>query len=139
MAQKENEFPLGGFVVLIILALIVWFTLPSGWTDPINYSTEYSVKTDQVHWNDKPTDCDWGHAPLGAKGCHYQKTVTAYKAAGDVVAGDNAPKYGHDTNTGKPIISYDNGRTWAWLPADAPATPDLTVKRVEIDWVKVTD
>jgi hypothetical protein len=139
VATNKNEGSLGGFIVLIILALIIWFILPASWTDPILYSMEYSINSGQVHWNAKPTDCDFIHAPLGDKACHYKKTVTAYDAAGYVVAGDDAPKYGHDTNTGKPIISYDNGKSWNWLPTDAPATPDLTVKRVEIDWVKVTD
>ncbi len=111
MAQKKDDSSLGGFIALIILALIVWFILPARWTDPLLYSTEYSVNANQVHWNAKPTDCDFIHAPLGDKACHYKKTVTAYNAAGYVVAGHDAPKYSHDTNTGKPIISYDNGKT----------------------------
>jgi hypothetical protein len=140
MATKNNDGSGCFVVVLALLGLFVWFfILPARWTDPIQYSMEYSINSDQVHWTPEPTDCDFIHAPLGAKGCHYKKTVTAYNAAGYAVAGDDAAKWGHDTNTGKPIISYDNGKTWAWLPADAPTTPDLTVKMVEIDWVKVTD
>jgi hypothetical protein len=127
------------FVIFILPALIIWFILPNRWTDLIVYSTVYSVSTRQVHWNDKPTDCDWGHAPLGDKGCHYKKSVTAYNAAGNVVAGDDAPTYGKDTKTGKPIISYDNGKTWTWLPEDAPTASDLQVKSVDIGWIKVTE
>jgi hypothetical protein len=139
MVTKKNESSLGGLVVLIVLALIVWFILPDRWTDPLWYSVKYSVNTDQVHWNARPTECDWGHAPLGDKGCQFKKTVNAFNAVGEVVGGDDAPKYGNDTKTGKPIISYDKGKTWAWLPVDAPAAPDLRIKRIEIDWAKVTD
>jgi hypothetical protein len=139
VAQTKNEFPLGGLIGVSIFALIVWFVLPTSWTDPFLYSTEYTITTEQVHWNTKPADCDWGHAPLGDKGCHFKKTVTAFNAAGEVVGGDDAPTYGNDTKTGKPIISYDKGKTWAWLPEDAPKIPDLKVKSVEIGWNKVED
>jgi len=124
---------------VLLLSVVAWFFLPDSWTDPLEYSMEYSINFDQVHWNDKPTDCDFIHAPLGIKGCHYRKTVTAHNAAGYSVAGDDAPIYGNDTNTGKPIISYDKGKNWAWLADDAPKVPDLKVKRVDIGWVKVTD
>ncbi len=141
MVQTKNDpaASFGCLAILVVFALFVWFILPDSLTDPILYSMEYSVNSDQVHRNAKPTDCDFMHAPLGSKSCHYSKTVTAYNAAGYEVAGDGAPKYGHDTKTGKPIISYDDGKTWAWTSEDAPANPDLTIKKVEIDWVKVTD
>lgn len=77
------------------------------------------------------------HAPLGNKECHYEAAVTAYNAAGDLVGGDDAPKYSHDTKTGKPIISWDDGKTWVWFArADIP---DQKVKSVIVTWSKVTD
>jgi len=135
--QTKKDFSLSGLIGWIVFAVIVWFTLPASWTDPFVYSTEYSINSDQVHRNNKPSDCDFMHAPLGDKGCHYKKTVTAYNAAEYPVAGDNAPKY--DKNTyGNPIISYDDGKTWQVWPADTPV-PDSKVKSVEIDWVRVAD
>jgi hypothetical protein len=131
MATENNL----GCWVPITLAAIVWFFLPASWFWHLWYSVEYSVATDQVDWKAKPSDCDWGRAPLGEKGCHYEKTVTAFNAAGDVVGGEDAPTYGTDAQTGKPTISYDKGKTWAW----AHTAPDLTVKRVQIGWVKMTD
>jgi len=122
---------------MFVFALIIWFILPDSWTDPWLYSTEYQINSDQVHRNDKPTDCDFMHAPLGDKGCRYKKTVTAHDAAGYPVAGDNAPRYDKNAS-GNPIISYDDGKTWLLWPADTPG-PDLTVKTVEIRWIKEAD
>ena len=130
---------LWGLVILAALGWVIWYILPTSWTDPLLYSMEYSVNMDQVHRNPRPSDCDWGHAPLGDKGCHYKKTVAAYNAGGYLVAGDDAPRYSNDKNTGNPTISYDNGKTWSFLPEDAPRTPDLKVTRVEVGWVKVED
>jgi hypothetical protein len=77
-------------------------------------------------------------APLGGKGCHYEKTVTAYNAAGIPIGGDDAITYGRDDKTGKPTFSLDGGKTWDWLPPDAPA-PDRKVVKVQVGWKKVAD
>ena len=136
-AQTRTDFSFGTLINLIIFALIVYVILPASWTDPFLYSTEYSIDSDQVHRNTRPTDCDFIHAPLGDKGCHYKKMVTAYNAAGNAVAGDGAPRY--STNTiGNPIVSYDDGKKWQLPPVDTPV-PDLKVKTVQIDWTRVTD
>jgi hypothetical protein len=122
---------------LFILGLIAWFFAPDSWTNAVWYTAKYSVNINQVHTSNKPTDCDWTRAPLGNKACHFKATVTAYNAEGFPVRGDGAPKFGHDTKTGKPIVSYDNGNNWDWLPAYAGQ--DLTIKTVEVQWEKVTD
>jgi hypothetical protein len=77
------------------------------------------------------------YAPLGEKDCHYNKVVQGLNAQGLVVTGDNAPRYGHDTQTGQPIVSYDEGKTWDWLGEGLQV--DLHVTKVEISWTKVTD
>jgi hypothetical protein len=135
--RTKKDFSFGTLINLIILALIAYVILPASWTDPFLYSTEYSINSDRVHRNNRPTDCDFMHAPLGGKGCHYKKTVTAYNAVGNPVGGDGGVRYSKNT-IGNPIVSYDDGKTWQVLPADSPV-PDLTVKTVEIDWIKVTD
>jgi len=71
---------------------------------------------DQVHTNDKPSDCDWSRAPLGNKGCSYKAVVYAYNAAGYLVAGDK----------------YVQG----WAPQ---ATADPKVKTVRVEWTKVAE
>jgi hypothetical protein len=138
MPAQKNETSLAdtfwGLVVLGVLGLIVWGVLPDRWTDKIKYSMEYSVDTAQVHWNNKPTDCDWSHAPLGEKDCRYKKTVSAYNAAGYLVGGDDAPKYAKNVY-GNTIVSYDEGKTWSVVPDN----PDLKIKSIEIGWTKVAD
>ena len=104
---------------------------------PSGTVSKYSVPFDQVHTSNKPSDCDWRRAPLGRKGCHYKATVQGFNAAGNLVAGEYAPKYGNDVRTGKPIVSSDGGKTWIWSLADA--IPDRTVKTIRVEWVKVTE
>jgi hypothetical protein len=102
MATENKTSPGGeviwGLFLLAVLAVIVWSILPDRLTDKIKYSAEYSVEPAQVHWNDKPTDCDFMHAPLGEKSCHYKKTVSAYNAAGYLVGGDDATQYAKNAN-----------------------------------------
>jgi hypothetical protein len=62
--------------------------------------------------------------------------VKAYNAAGVLVGGEDAPKYGHDTKTGRPIISYDDGKTWDWY--SEANVPDPKVASVKVFWLKVT-
>jgi hypothetical protein len=126
----------GGFIVLGIVCCFVWPILPDRWTDTNKYSNYYQIDSAQVHWNNRPTDCDFMHAPLGDKHCHYKKTVTAYNAAGYPVAGHDAPKGAKDAY-GNAIISYDEGKTWTAV--SGIPNLDLTVKTVEIGWTKVKD
>jgi len=99
-----------GFVVLVAGA--IWWAggINSAW-----YSARYAVLPSKVQIDPEPKDCDFMHAPLGSKGCHYDANVAAYNANGDLVGGDNAPRYSRDTKTGKPIVSYNDGATWEWL------------------------
>jgi hypothetical protein len=131
----------GGCLVLLLFVAVIgaflWFILPDSWTDKIRYSAEYSVEMSQVERHDPPTDCDFMTAPLGRKNCHYKKTVAAYNAQNLQVAGDDAPRYSSDTNTHRPIVSYDNGKTWDWVPEETK-TVNLKVTKVIVDWVKVS-
>ena len=127
---------LGVIAYAIFLVVGVgWFFGPYSWTNAVWYAAEYKVGLDQVHTNDKPSDCDWSRAPLGNKDCHYKSTVGAYNAAGVLVGGDDAPKYSREAKTNKPIISYDDGKTWDWIAAIF----DLTIKTVRVGWVKVME
>jgi hypothetical protein len=111
--------------------------MPDSWTNGIWYGAQYKVPFRDVHTSNRPSDCDWTYAPLGKKACYYKAVVGAFNAAGDLVGGDNAPQYGKDTKTGKPIISYDGGKSWRWSSADA--TPDLSVKSVKVEWIKLNE
>jgi hypothetical protein len=77
------------------------------------------------------------HAPLGNKECYYEAAVAAYNAAGEIVGGDDAPKYGHDSRTAKPIGSWGNGKNWVWfMGADIP---NPTVNSVAAVWVMLRE
>jgi hypothetical protein len=77
-------------VVWVIAVIAYWF-----WNEPtalwysikdptvLWYAAEYEVSPDKVHIVPKPTDCDFWHAPVGFKDCHYEKRVTQ--------VGPNAP------------------------------------------------
>ena len=127
----------GWGAALLALGVCAWFFLPDSWTSAIWYGAQYKVHASQVHTSDKPSDCDWSRAPLGNKGCYYKAVVGAFNAAGDLVSGDDAPKYGKDSKTGKPIISYDDGKTWRRSHLDD--TPDLRIKTVRVEWIKINE
>jgi hypothetical protein len=124
------------FVWLAILCGIgVW----SSWDSDniigrVRHQIAYGVPYAEVHMQARPKDCDFLGAPVGMKDCRYEPLVTAYNSAGEVVPGDK-PRYGVDKNTGKTIVSYYDGQSWAW----APAISDQTVKRIYVEWMKVAN
>jgi len=66
------------FAALFLVAIIpafVWLVAP----DKYSYGFTYSVDSHNVFVDKKPTNCDWGHSPLGEKGCHYKKIVAPQK------------------------------------------------------------
>ncbi|MGA8692530.1 MAG: hypothetical protein WB689_01560, partial [Xanthobacteraceae bacterium] len=63
---------------LVFVAMAICFY----WVGPSVYSIKYAVSADKIYVDPKPTDCDFWHAPLGKKGCHYQRVVIARYAKG---------------------------------------------------------
>jgi hypothetical protein len=57
--------------IFAIVWLFGWLFYPQ-----LQYSLEYSVDLDNVTVMPKPHSCDWDYAPMGKKGCHYEKFVT---------------------------------------------------------------
>ena len=60
--------------------------------------------------------------------------MRVYNADSVLVAGENAPKYGKDTNTDRPIFTYDGGKNWNWYVG--ATVPDPKAKSVSVYWVK---
>ena len=86
------------------------------------YALRYETDSDRIHVAPKPGDCDFLHAPIGLKGCHYEKSVQVMR-------------YSKDVQTGQPIVSYDDGKTWNLLPeGEKPGSV-----QVYVDWLKVQD
>jgi hypothetical protein len=133
--QNEGLGCLALFVILIIASLS-WGS--GGWIDWLWYSVKYAVMPAQVEVEAKPKDCDFWHAPVGRKECHYRAVVAAYNVNGGLVGGDNAPRYSRDSRTGKPIVSYDNGARWDWL-LGVTDVPSRKVAKVLVSWTKVDD
>jgi hypothetical protein len=67
------------------------------------YALAYDAATKDVFVAPQPSDCDFLHAPIGSKDCHYEKLV-------------EVTRYSSDTQSGQPIVSYDDGKSWNWLP-----------------------
>jgi predicted small lipoprotein YifL len=107
---------------LALLAIILPLTLLAGCGRRMLYSFEYNVNEDQVHGEDKPPDCDWDYAPLGNKGCHYEREISV-------------TRYSTDTKTSQPIVTYDDGKTWNWVPEGEKPGP----VQVYVTWQKVQD
>jgi hypothetical protein len=59
---------------------LLWILLPSSVTDKLLYSLEYDCDMKNVVNEKMPGDCDFLHAPVGDKSCHYKKVVTPTKA-----------------------------------------------------------
>lgn len=118
------------FYVIVFLSVFlglpawgVWSICPDG----IKYGLLYQVGRSNVHVEKQPSDCDWGHAPIGDKGCHYDKQVSTVLWA--------------TSTTGLPILSSDDGKTWStFTPQAGVAVPrDPTVKEVYVSWEKKED
>ena len=84
----------------------------------LRYSMEYRTDTDQVTVDRKPKDCDFFHSPLGDKDCRYEKTVFVVMR-------------GRDNTSSRPIISYDEGKTWYWNDGDVAFGTSVSVS-----WIK---
>jgi len=121
-------------ISLLVIAGIGAYIYWAGGIKTVWYAATYRVGIDKVQVDPEPTNCDFMHAPLGQKDCHYESTVAAYNTTGTLIGGDYAPKYGHDSNTGKPIISWDQGKTWVWF--DGTEIPDQKVTSVIVSWTK---
>lgn len=60
------------FCGMLALGIVVLFCMRH--TD-LRYAIQYSVNPNQVHQSDRPVDCDFWTAPVGNKGCHYERVI----------------------------------------------------------------
>src|SRR5437899_902819 len=109
-----------------VVGLFVVFVLIPKWANSIldsktRYALQYAVSDNQAFVAKEPRDCDFISAPLGDKNCHYEKAVSASKC-------------GTDNNTQKPVISYDDGKTWNWMTEGIKCSPSVAVT-----WTKVKE
>ena len=123
-AIRENRSNLSWVWVVIIVWLVVtgianlWY---SKWRD----SWWYNVGSDQITVAKKPTDCDFLHAPLGNKGCRYERQVAMIQVK---------TKYVDMWRGSVNYVSFDEGKTWTEDNSAPPRKP-----QVVISWEKVEE
>lgn len=118
------------FIFLGAVYFVVAYLFPDDWR--IKWSLKYIVPFSHVTIEPRPTLCDWGHAPLGNKSCHYERVVSRKTVT--------------LSTQGNPIVSYDGGETWKKPPIDY-SEAELTELRldrqraefVHISWERLED
>jgi hypothetical protein len=60
-----------GLLLAAVAAYALWVGPSVAW-----YSLRYRVPSDKVYIDPEPKDCDFWHAPVGFKECHYEKQVS---------------------------------------------------------------
>jgi hypothetical protein len=101
-------------------AFAIFYGCTEAWHSKTKYAVQYGVSYTQVTKSKEPHDCDWLTAPVGDKNCHYDPQARTVRTA--------------TSTTGKPIVSYDDGKTWSPNDSLPPAEP-----AVYITWQKIED
>lgn len=81
LSALESRNPWSGLVgAFIVIALIMGWpgSKLDRWTDRVWYSIMYSTDWKNVNIEKRPLDCDFFHAPVGDKGCHYKKSTIVF-------------------------------------------------------------
>ena len=129
----------------IFWGVIFWFVIPplfsDMWHSKARYSVQYDVTYDQVTIDKEPHDCNFLHAPIGGKGCHYEIGVTAAivksnQWGGQDVSYDDGKTWMRKAKNGNgdAIISFDDGKTWT-----LDSSPDTKTPSVHAYWQKQDD
>src|SRR5256885_11358381 len=96
MAEDTDHIGSWFLIALLIVGWLVWHWASDS---KLRYVVQYGSSMDKVTVEEKPEDCDWDYAPIGRKGCHYEKNVIVIKRR-------------TDTRTGRRVISYNEGKSW---------------------------
>ena len=75
MTNMKNESSGLSILWFLLFCWGAWGVLSDAWHSKARYSMQYNVDSDHVFVNDEPTDCNFMRAPLGTKGCHYDRIV----------------------------------------------------------------
>jgi hypothetical protein len=140
-AVEANHTDLSGVVWLVLIWIAVFAWLPDMWNSKIRLSMWYGVDADQITVEKEPHDCNFFHAPMGGKGCHYDKQVRMIRVGtnqwgGRAISYDDGKTWTHTAKNqlGEPIVSHDNGLTWS-----TGFIPTLTKPEVVVSWEKKDD
>lgn len=141
-AVRANHTDLSGILWLIAVWLVLFSWLPDLWHSKLRYSMWYGIGYDQVTLDKKPPDCNFFHAPMGDKDCHYNTQVSVIKVdnsnawGGQSISYDNGNTWTHTAKNqyGMPIVSHDGGTTWS-----TDFVPPFTKPGVVVTWEKKDD
>lgn len=122
---KDARSGLAGLVSTAFFLIVLFVWIPDLWHSKVRYEWQYGVNSDQITVNKRPTDCDFFHAPIGNKGCDYQRQVNSIQVRTD--SSDLARGTVHE-------VSYDDGKTWS-VDTSVPPTQPLVV----ISWDRIPD
>jgi hypothetical protein len=68
----------GALWLIFIFLDVLWFGPAAVW-----YAAVYGASVSNVMVVSRPSDCNFLRAPIGDKGCHYERTVESWKDAGE--------------------------------------------------------
>jgi hypothetical protein len=119
--MSESSRSEWGGLGCLILVFFAWdLVVEPIWYSTFRYSVQYGVEYSSVTRLKKPHKCDFFAAPIGNKHCSYEAQVSLVKTA--------------ISTEGKPIVSFDEGKTWMVNDGTPPAKPSAY-----ITWKKVDD
>ena len=127
-AVKDSKFPLGAFVVGLLVFFAVWDSAGDWIHSKTRYSLQYGVPDSAVLIEPKHGhECAFLASPLGFKFCRYDRIVETEQIT--------------MSHANTPIRSIDDGNTWEpYTPEPGETVPPRpTVKRVYVTWKKVDD
>jgi hypothetical protein len=75
-SSESRRFVILWWMLLLFGGLIFDGGIAKLWHTKTRYAIQYGVNYDQVYMNDRPHDCNFLHAPLGDKDCHYEIKVS---------------------------------------------------------------
>jgi hypothetical protein len=122
----------------IFWAVVFWFLVPplfsDMWHSKASYSVQYDVTYDEVTIDKEPYDCNFLHAPIGGKGCHYERLIATTEVRSnrwegqDISYDDGKNWLLHAKNgNGDPIVSTDDGKTWSVSTDSEKVAPSVSV------------
>lgn len=122
----KDKWSTAQWIGVMFIGVFLWSLPGTIWHAKWRYAAAYDIPSSAVYVQDKAHDCAFLAAPLGEKYCHYERTVSITRWA--------------TSQTGNPIVSYDDGKTWSSFdPAGEKVPQYSTVKAVYIGWEKKED
>jgi hypothetical protein len=81
LAALQSRSEVSGFVWVLLFVFLLESWPGSGadrWTDKAWYSIRYDAGFANITIEKRPLDCDFLHAPVGGKSCHYEKRTSVF-------------------------------------------------------------